>query len=635
MDSARSSPSIEAVRSVATLALAALLLLIVGRAWMSDDAFITLRTIDNFVNGWGLRWNVAERVQAFTHPLWLFLLTPVYAATGHAYYSTLALSLLVAGAGLALLALKTSRSPEHGILALAILSVSRAFVDYSTSGLENPLTHLLLIAFATAAWRIAPSAAGVGWLTFIASLAALTRMDTAVLTGPALALAAWRARRHRPARAVAVGLLPLLAWESFSLVYYGFPFPNTAYAKLATAVPAGELAWQGLIYLRDSLRRDPITLTAIAVALACAALTATGRDDEARVRAGLAVGIALYLGYVVRIGGDFMSGRFLTPPFVLAVTILSRSRGLDRRGPWTAALSVVIAIGVVRLSQPVEPTSPYTEAEIQEAHGIVDERRHYLEATGLLTARRGAPLPQHEAVERAREFRESGRRVQAEGAVGIIGYAAGPGIHIVDLNGLGDPLLARLPSMLPWRPGHFTRRRPAGYQQTLETGRNRIQNPGLAAYYDRLALIVRGPVFGAARLLTVIGINVGAYDGLTQGFGYARVPLERVSHPFGPGCPWDSNLIVYERGVDVMLDRERRARRVELSLKEDNSYCVTFWRSGTLVARHTLDATEEESDRLAIRTIVLDEKAGAFDRLHVQMVGGFRVGGFGHVRLIE
>ena len=33
------------------------------------------------------------------------------------------------------------------VLALSTLALSKAFVDYSTSGLENPLTHLLLAGF--------------------------------------------------------------------------------------------------------------------------------------------------------------------------------------------------------------------------------------------------------------------------------------------------------------------------------------------------------------------------------------------------------------------------------------------------------------------------------------------------------
>jgi len=33
-----------------------------------------LRTVRNLVEGEGLRWNLHERVQGFTHPLWMFLL---------------------------------------------------------------------------------------------------------------------------------------------------------------------------------------------------------------------------------------------------------------------------------------------------------------------------------------------------------------------------------------------------------------------------------------------------------------------------------------------------------------------------------------------------------------------------------
>jgi arabinofuranosyltransferase len=49
------------------------------RAWLCDDAYITFRTVDNFIHGYGLTWNVAERVQAYTHPLWMLLLSGVYA----------------------------------------------------------------------------------------------------------------------------------------------------------------------------------------------------------------------------------------------------------------------------------------------------------------------------------------------------------------------------------------------------------------------------------------------------------------------------------------------------------------------------------------------------------------------------
>src|SRR3972149_3758264 len=68
-------------------------ILLLRTAWLCDDAYITFRTIDNFVNGFGLRWNIDERVQAFTHPAWLLLVTPFYAVTREAFYTVLVLQI--------------------------------------------------------------------------------------------------------------------------------------------------------------------------------------------------------------------------------------------------------------------------------------------------------------------------------------------------------------------------------------------------------------------------------------------------------------------------------------------------------------------------------------------------------------
>ena len=46
--------------------------------YICDDAFITYRTVDNFTHGFGLRWNTIERVQTFTNPLWMFLISFFY-----------------------------------------------------------------------------------------------------------------------------------------------------------------------------------------------------------------------------------------------------------------------------------------------------------------------------------------------------------------------------------------------------------------------------------------------------------------------------------------------------------------------------------------------------------------------------
>ena len=73
----------------------ALVVTVVRSAWVCDHSFITFRTIDNFVHGHGLRWNVIERVQTFTHPLWMLVLTVFYLFTREAYYTVLTVSILL------------------------------------------------------------------------------------------------------------------------------------------------------------------------------------------------------------------------------------------------------------------------------------------------------------------------------------------------------------------------------------------------------------------------------------------------------------------------------------------------------------------------------------------------------------
>src|SRR5712692_3374466 len=65
-------------KSIVACALTFYLCVIVKDAWFNDDSYITFRTVDNFVNGYGLTWNIDERVQVYTHPLWMFLLSMVY-----------------------------------------------------------------------------------------------------------------------------------------------------------------------------------------------------------------------------------------------------------------------------------------------------------------------------------------------------------------------------------------------------------------------------------------------------------------------------------------------------------------------------------------------------------------------------
>src|SRR5690349_11015655 len=130
----------------ALLFIAAYVVILYRAAWLSDDSYITLRSVDNFINGLGPVWNPSERVQVFTHPLWYLILSAAYFFTHEAFFTTLLVSLLISITVFTLFSVLSKRSIALAI-GLTILLFSNAFVDYSTSGLENPVSHLLIFCF--------------------------------------------------------------------------------------------------------------------------------------------------------------------------------------------------------------------------------------------------------------------------------------------------------------------------------------------------------------------------------------------------------------------------------------------------------------------------------------------------------
>lgn len=492
------------VRLPVVLAAGIFLVTVVRTAWLSDDAYITLRTIDNFVHGYGLRWNIAERVQAYTHPLWMLLLAPFYALTREPLLTTIAVSILVSAAVAVALTRVTDR-PAPAVGAFTILVGSKAFIDFSTGGLETPLTHLLLVLFAIEYWRDRRDDRGTMALWGLAGFLALNRMDAVLIIAPALALRAEDLVHRR--RAILLAIAPAAAWEIFSFVYYGSLVPNTAYAKLSNGVPRRALVHQGFVYLVDSISHDPVTLLAIAASLAL-----SFRLRTARIWA-LPAGAILYLAYVVWIGGDFMSGRLLTPVLLVSVLQIVHVGQKIRTADWIGATVLIFLFGLTASSPPLlaRHDPPPGEGGI-EATGIVDERIWYFRYTGLLLETRNVPRPIPGLQTTALLAKEQGVRATVKAAVGIYGYFAGPTIHIIDAVGLTDPLLARLPADPQSRVGHYTRRVPEGYLESVETGENRLKDPSLAAFYDAIRLVSRGPIWSLERFKTAVGLSLGRYD---------------------------------------------------------------------------------------------------------------------------
>jgi len=623
----------QGTRMLLATVCAVFLVVLVRTAWICDDAYITFRVVENFVQGYGLRWNIAERVQPYTHPFWMFLVAAGRLITGEVFYSSILLSIAVSLAAVLVLAFGIARSELLGVLGVAVLTFSKAFMDYSTSGLENPMTHLLLAVFLVVYLKSSLTVRSLLVLSFVAALAAFNRMDTILFFLPPLCHAFWRLRSRRALGMVLMGFTPFVLWELSSLFYYGFLFPNTAYAKLSTGIAAGALVRQGMYYLLNSINLDPITLLVTALAIGMALWTRKTRH------VAVAVGILLYLAYVIRIGGDFMSGRYFTGGLFCAVAILVDAVADLPRSAFLAGAVLVPAVGLMSPASPVLAHAKYgTDREkLADRSGIVDERGWYYQATGLLKASRVPLYYVHRWAREGVELRRGGPPVTTAASVGLYGFYAGPQVHLVDEYGLADPLLARLPAKRDpkWRIGHFRRAIPEGYLETLRTGVNRIADKNLATFYEKLRLITRGPLLSRARFLEIWKMNLGRYKDLIDADAYKYPGMIRVGLSAAMSPKKAGGYVLTNSGIQIDLGRPRHEKQLEISVDANDDYEIVYLRGKTQLARSRIIGRIDEKG-LAVRVLPIPPAAAAkgYDKIRIFPLWGDETYSVGHVRLL-
>ena len=473
-------------------------------AWAADDAYIYFRSVEMWYAGYGPVYNPGWRVQAFTSPLWYVLLLWARAWISDLYLAAQMLSLALSGLLWWLLRRWAHRPALRWLTGLALMS-SIGFFDFTSSGLETPLVYLLLALFLLA-WE-----AERPWLVVHAfAWFALARYDVAVfLTGlptlQALRQAWQQASWQVFFRKLILALAPLLAWLLFAVVYYGTPLPNPVYAKVFAGLPRSQVLRQGLLYFLANLQLDPWTLLAI-----LAGLVAWAGFPQGRVWAW---SLALYLAYLVGVGGDFMVGRFLAPAFLVAwVGLLYRARHLPKP-PLRWAMAGLVLYNVVAphtpLKSPVIHRVPW-----KLYYGVIDERGFYHAASSLFTFVQchwkwpACPaFPADIQSFQGLAVRSGPLQVAIVNTVGMFGYWAGPEKTVVDVLALTDPFLARLPvkTDADWRPGHIERDIPSGYLLTLLTKRSHLTNPSLECLWERVYIVTQDSLWSWRRLRALSG----------------------------------------------------------------------------------------------------------------------------------
>lgn len=515
------------------LPIAVFCIFVIPVAWVGDDPYITFRVVDNIVHGYGAVWNFDERVQVYTHPLWMLLHVPIYALSGNMYLSTIALSLICSLAAWLIILLARGRNPRGAAVLFIILTLySPSLIMFTTSGLESPLSILLFAIFYRLLMRDSSSSSTIYIFFAIAALCFMNRMDSIVILLPVLLYLLWE-KRHliQPVKLLAV-TIPAWGWVLFALLYYGFIFPNTKYAKLNTGISTHDIWIQGLYYARDLYWNDIIGALSMSIAVIFLPFYWLYRMHKhhrtAVLQILLCLGIFLQCVYVVSVGGDFMSGRFFILPLFAAICMIHTFMlGVSPYRAWRyiaiASLSALTTVTGI-FSPPYSPhasipANPQSLNPQSPNKGIINERSFYALDTGIFSA-------QNEPYRKAPTFAwvEQGRSAAAKtditiiGNTGMYGFYAGPSLKIIDLYGLADPLLSRLPTIdiHEWRIGHFPRAVPQGYMNARKTGDLSQMEPKLAEYYAHLRLVISGPLWSVERLKTIWNFQLGRYDYLLK-----------------------------------------------------------------------------------------------------------------------
>lgn len=486
---------------------------------MSDDGFINLRVVEQLLAGNGPVFNAGERVEIATSPLWVVILTVVAVSFPWMSLAWVAVVLGIAGTGLGLVAAQSGAlrlqgrdHPSGLVIPLGVLVVLALppFWDFASSGLETGLS----LAWLGACWYLLTGERSAQqWGTAVlCGLGPLLRPDLAIFSAAFLAVMLLFPRqrpvRDRLATLASAAVLPVL-WQVFRMGYYGALVPNTAFAKEASLA-----RWdQGWLYLGEftTTYRVLIPLLALLVlALAPLAVRWWRRGDRSRVAVLLApvAAATVHWLYVVRVGGDFMHARLLLPGLFAFALPVAAVRLPPLGSGWRAAATPMVpraAVAVVAVWALVVGTGVRVSQDGIGPDGIIDERAAYARSAGrdhpvtlddhegnawvgfVRTARRQAADDRRVLIVGEAGFGDASRWMAlGEGEtgvvvafpnVGLLGYGAGIGVHVVDQLGLGDVVAARQRLEVRGRPGHekvldqaWTFARFAGISRPLPAG---------------------------------------------------------------------------------------------------------------------------------------------------------------------
>jgi len=486
-------------------------ILLISGYYVCDDAVISFVVAENIFQGFGPVYNIDERVQIQTNPMWTFILSLLRGFTGEYHYTSMLLS-MVSVAGILILSRKIYKNQLSIVLLALTFILSKAVFAFIGSGLEVPLS--LLLIFISIALLF--NSDNIFYITLVCSLAVVNRLDLALVTFP-IALSALifidKVPLKKRVSQFFLGGTPILAWLLFATIYYGSPLPNTYFAKVGgLTFPLSEYLWSGFAYYKAAFQRDFFSLFIMTLSIF---LLFNSKFKSWRYFT-VFLGMTLYLLYIFKTGGDQMFPRLLAVPTFLGSILAIKL--LDDEYINDLLLSRFFTIVIIAIT--ISVSSPYSPLRL---FFLADQSNKYIGKTNKIfddvfihdfqLSWWHSRMFGHKGRWHPTPAKNTQRIFVAEGLAGYPPFEWGPGLINIDPLGLGDPLLARLPAKNKrFKPGHNPRKIPNGYLQSRLLNQNLIEDKSLHVYYDILRGIIQGPLFTPKRLRDIYVLNTGGYD---------------------------------------------------------------------------------------------------------------------------
>lgn len=301
--------------------------------FLSDDSLISLRYVNQLLDGNGLIWTDGQSVEGYSNLLWILLI---------ACLGLLGIDLIDASRILGMICMSTviivvmrwflyNRIPVKNIISLVVglffFCMAAPVAVWTIGGLEQPLYALLIAISIPLTILIFESETNEKrvsfWLSLVLGLMCITRLD-----GPLFSIAAFLSvyigrYAGKPKQFFShlkrLMIFPIFLYGGqivFRFFYYGELIPNTALVKVS---PSSHHFYNGLIYLLDGMwALFPFSFLAVIAIFSSIWL------KRRRSRAiPLLVICLLWVPYLIFIGGDiFPAYRHFIPLIIVFIYAL-------------------------------------------------------------------------------------------------------------------------------------------------------------------------------------------------------------------------------------------------------------------------------------------------------------------------